>query len=592
MTQATAHSRRSRRNRNAIPPELIRSVFCGTAERFTRDGDHEFRRGDQPLDTVIEAHVSGDASLGVDPLTPDMETAWQVVTFFLADNLQHPFSKAREFSDFLASRGIPSMLEVTEGGKGYYRVWIFYDTPVPSGRAGTALNALCREMFGIGLPVHPVPEDHPTVPLPFQGESILLQRRVFVNSVGKMLGDPRHLLATVPRAERAAVNRLLADYGSTAKKAPSTSAKKEAAVAPIVIPFAELSRAQHVEPPQTSPLHQEPITLSFDMGMQVAASYRKVSDDPAIGEGDTAELLVVHINGAVYGIDTRDVVEVLPADRVTGPGDPGREYAGVVATADELVPVIDPGRLLGGKPLEPGRIARVVVIDGAVRYGIGVEGTGGIQTLAESGIKAVTGESTESAGGYVLGKAELSKRRHLFRLDAGKFATELSWLRAFGRVVKANRPREGLMVFLKLGDVSFCVDAADIDTIIPGFELENTAGKKPGLAGSVPKDGQMIPVLDPAVLTGLGRRHDAGGDAPLTNERILIVEAGNILFGVLVDDVSDVRREEYAEVPFPRDMMADSWCCDALLRFPRNGYRFRFDPSLLLERADFGAVMA
>jgi chemotaxis signal transduction protein len=188
---------RKRAVETSIPATLLRVPFCKTVDAFRIEGKGTFKKGEYPLDEALRLHLDGEETVLVDPLSHTGETAFTVVRFDLSEDMDHPFSEARRFADELRKHSIPSLIEVTEGGKGHYHLWIFHEEPVLAWKFSDALMRLGREMFGMMIETVPSVKGEEFVPLPLQGESVLLQRRVFVNSVGKMIRDQGNVLRTI-----------------------------------------------------------------------------------------------------------------------------------------------------------------------------------------------------------------------------------------------------------------------------------------------------------------------------------------------------------------------------------------------------------
>lgn len=198
--QSQAKPGRRRGVENAVPVPLLRVHFCKTVESFEIVGKGHFHKGEYPLDDALQSHLDGDTTLLVNPLSIAGDTAFTVVRFDLSEEMDHPFSKARQYADELQKYGIFSLIEVTEGGKGHYHLWIFHEQPIPAVPFSDALVRLGHRLFGVFLETVPPVSGDISIPLPLQGESVLLQRRVFVNAVGKMIKE---------QGERPAGHRIL-----------------------------------------------------------------------------------------------------------------------------------------------------------------------------------------------------------------------------------------------------------------------------------------------------------------------------------------------------------------------------------------------
>jgi chemotaxis signal transduction protein len=223
---------RKRAVESAIPATLLRVHFCKTGESFEIEGQGRFRKGEYPLDDALRSHLNGEATVLVNPLSNSGETAFTVVRFNISEEMDLPFSKARQYADELLHYGVPSLIEVAEGGKGHYHLWIFHEEPTPAWQFSEALIRLGKKVFGILLETVPSVRGEEYIPLPLQGESILLQRRVFVNAVGKMIKDQGNVLQNIESCSKDRALEFIVAMGKAVQ--PAVSPPK-----PVVLPEKE-----------------------------------------------------------------------------------------------------------------------------------------------------------------------------------------------------------------------------------------------------------------------------------------------------------------------------------------------------------------
>ena len=168
---------------DSIDTEAFIHAFYGTtsANRFASSD-----MKDSLADTV-NRHLRGESTLSIMPTSPEGNVPWHVVLFSTSIDMDHPFTKAKTFCDKLSEYGIGTLIEVTGEGKGHYHVWIFHDEQVDPESFSEALRRLSAKYLDVEAIAHPSSAtDNTYITLPLQGESRLLQRSVFVNSVGKM----------------------------------------------------------------------------------------------------------------------------------------------------------------------------------------------------------------------------------------------------------------------------------------------------------------------------------------------------------------------------------------------------------------------
>ncbi|MCD6308807.1 MAG: chemotaxis protein CheW [Candidatus Latescibacteria bacterium] len=305
----------------ALPLALLRDRFCSTAERFRIDEEGTFVTGigaSFDIDDALERHLSGDATVSVDPVSSSGLTAWHAVVFDIAASIDHPFSKAREYAGMLEKRGIGTLLEVGEGGKGHYRVWIFHQTPVPSSATADALARLGESLFGFTVAVQPAAdaETGEFVTLPFQGESMLLQRGVLVNSVGKKIKDQRAALESAEPCPASVLESLIGDFDSVPE-----AKDKETGAAPETAENAARSE---------TPAEPEPVVI------ETAAA------------GLPSGFLAATVAGIPYAFDAAAVDRVYAEDALRRFPFPSGSCIGSLRTENEHVPVFDARSILAG----------------------------------------------------------------------------------------------------------------------------------------------------------------------------------------------------------------------------------------------------
>jgi len=95
-------------------------------------------------DRVVEAHLKGDAHLGLYPLLAGDTCHW------LAADFDGPWSMLDALAYLKAARavGVPAALEVSRSGIGAH-VWIFFTGPVPAATARALVSGLLREAIAL-----------------------------------------------------------------------------------------------------------------------------------------------------------------------------------------------------------------------------------------------------------------------------------------------------------------------------------------------------------------------------------------------------------------------------------------------------------
>jgi len=133
--------------------------------------------------------------------------------------------------------------------------------------------------------------------------------------------------------------------------------------------------------------------------------------------------IAVYIAHGLYGICLDDVQEVIAVRSLTRVFHAPLAMAGITSLRGEVLPIIDPGVLLGGAPLghsnepgdhrhalpssEPGSAARIVVVRepsaGRRRAGLLVDELGGLRGFADGGLTLPPTTLSESVRELVIG---------------------------------------------------------------------------------------------------------------------------------------------------------------------------------------------
>lgn len=321
---------RRRSVESSVPATLLRVHFCKTVDEFEIEGKGRFMKGEYPLDDAIASHLDGDMTVLVNPLSHSGETAFTVVRFDLSEEMDHPFSCARRFADELGAFSIPCLIEVTEGGKGHYHLWIFHEEPVPAWQFSEALMKLGGSLFNMMLETIPSVRGDEFMPLPLQGESMLLQRRVFVNAVGKMIRDQANVLRTLEYCPRRTSSAFIEHMSRTAgKQAPQQKAREireEKPVQATISPPSPAPDATPVTMPQRPPVTAPPVqarTVTPPAVQAAPVSRERVPEPTPIPKDRPFQISPASasspVEKPVHGSDREPTVAGIPSVKASDP---------------------------------------------------------------------------------------------------------------------------------------------------------------------------------------------------------------------------------------------------------------------------------
>lgn len=104
---------------------------------------------------------------------------------------------------------------------------------------------------------------------------------------------------------------------------------------------------------------------------------------------DEIQLASFELGGRTLGIDVRQIREIVRDQPTTPlPHAPGL-VEGVVDLRGRIVPVVDLGRALGGKPVTPSPATRLVVVEAdGLTFGLRVSGAADVLTLPAASVEA------------------------------------------------------------------------------------------------------------------------------------------------------------------------------------------------------------
>ncbi len=482
---------------NAVPSPLLRVHFCKTVERFEITGKGKFHKGEYPLDDALQSHLDGETTLLVSPLSPSGETAFTVVRFDLSEEMDHPFSKARQYADELQKYGIPGLIEVTEGGKGHYHLWLFHEQPVPAAPFSEALVRLGRRLFGLALETVPPVSGDASIPLPLQGESVLLQRRVFVNAVGKMIKEQGSVLQSIEYCPKRVSDGFIARMSEMPKPLPSTRP-----AVPVVerapLPSVEKPKPATAAPSAVPPLAPKPVP---------AAPPKAVAPSPV------------------------PAVEVPKPVAPSKSAPPAPEPVSPEALSSPVT-----SDVLSTPPEVPEDVTEPVSVPSASAVDdTGVESGDQVPADSESGALSVNEALAPSAETLVLNTTDAetpSDTADPVKAEPAPISPEppVTSVPVATEPVPAPQP---LPVFVfQRGGVEYGIAVERVASVAAAGGISSLPGAERGVRGTLARGGRTVTVLDPGALSG-------GGMSPVSpKDRVVLVKTSTGEIGLLADGVS------------------------------------------------------
>ena len=569
----------------SIPVSIMSEIFCQTIDRFEISDKGRFETGEYSLDEALIQHLAGGESIKINPLSQSGEAEWNVVHFALSGKMDHPFTKAKQFSEKLLSFGIQSYIEVAGRGKGDYHLWIFHEKPVNGRAVAEALNRLGLKLFGIDLEMAPSMEGAQYIPLPLQGESILFQRCVFVNSVGKMIRNQRSFLLNIERTPGEAVEAFLEEMQVDITKTPVD--KTHMTRFPDMVKKTAKPSGQPVKSPSKETAAQDEKPVKRAAG--TPSSHKKIVQKTTLTGQTTIDkvpeisrVVLFTVNGNVYGLDAGSVDSVQMSGSMSAIHCPETPLSGSIQANGKILPVIDAGFLFEGvvKTQSPG--SRILIIKGTSGFaGLLVDGTSGIRK-----VQSVTGKPS---GGEVPAREFV-----VSGVDVDGYKESIPWIDhekivAYTNAENNDNERPGAekdthLVIFRTGDVVYGFPADSVHEILVLSDMHSIQGPD-GLSRRAVRYGKSyIPLID------IRERSSIQADSVLNGEkggRLLVISGKESLAGVIADNIEGIRafsRDELLPAPasmrqktyvssFTREHHSDSivLVCDPLLFVEKHG---------------------
>ncbi len=525
-----APKKKKRQTSSTVGVSQLKSVFFKSAENYELEGGGRFSVNDNRFESDIESHLAGESSVIVRPVDKNGKSSWHVISFDISDDMAHPFSKAKQYAGELEKNGISSIIEVAEGGKGHYYLWIFYSEPVDITAASEACRKLGNKLFSLILDVTPSKAED-SLPLPLQGESALMQRTVFVNGVGKMIKDQRSVLEDISFAGPAVIDSFIA---SAKTLQPKAAPKKKAAPKPKTAKKPATSKtvtktapAEEKQPETTTaPAVPKADKPSVEKELQIASTSASSTDTAEM----PSRILLVVLDGFQVAIDSDLIISVMGKHALVRRESAEDSPQGFVSADDRMLPVlgadgnfIDPDTLAFSDRIivcgrENAEVALVAETVGAFYD----SGSFSVETKDDGALTVRVGNDTiqlfDCLGLVVDSEAEKAET------DATVVDTE----------------EETNFVLALIGDSRIAVPLSSVDEVISPEMVKvakNGTFRVNGLSRSVR-------CLDLATFSG-------GGLQPEQSVKALLIQNGKERLAVAVQDVVGIRELDQSAVrPF------------------------------------------
>jgi len=309
------------------------------------------------------------------------------------------------------------------------------------------------------------------------------------------------------------------------------------------------------------------------------------------------ELVVFQVDGEQFGLRISNVKEIIRIPEITKAPEMPHYVLGVCNLRGNLLPVIDCRKLLGMSEGELNESSRVIVADiNGRNAGLVADRVLEVINVEEASVKAPPASIKGIKGGAIDGILVLDEgRRVVMILNADKVIMEENYELSLNT---QNKPLEDLpvletkleeeqIVIFSVGNAEYAFNIGCVREIIRLPEITKVPNTASFVEGVYSIRNQVMAVISLGKLLGVNLEKPDG------NSRVIIVDTGNLAYGVIVDKVSQVVRVQRDSF---RDMGMESGlngadCVKGFFSFD-NGRRLvmLLDPGRLVSVEDIKAV--
>jgi purine-binding chemotaxis protein CheW len=270
------------------------------------------------------------------------------------------------------------------------------------------------------------------------------------------------------------------------------------------------------------------------------------------------QIIIFNIGGGEFGFNINYVKEIIRLPAIMKVPNTPSFIEGVFSIRNQLIAVVNLGKLLGLDFKQPDEYSRVVIINsGSFSFGVIVDKVSHVMVVLKKLFKE-SNEITNSS--YVKGIYNLNKgKRLIIMLEPLKLISleEAKGIAGFDLKERVNDKSlnvsdednnfEHIVVF-KLDEVEYGIKISNVQGINRMSEITHFPGVPVFINGMANLRGDIIPILN---LRKLFTVHDSG---TCNESKFLVVEFQNKKIGIVIDSASEVLKvpksylEEASEV--------------------------------------------
>lgn len=249
-----------------------------------------------------------------------------------------------------------------------------------------------------------------------------------------------------------------------------------------------------------------------------------------------------------FGIDIMDVQEIIRTPSITAVPQAPSYVEGVTNLRGEILPVLDTRVKFGMEQAERDVSSRVIVVDVKGRkVGLSVDEVSEVLRVEGNHIEATPAMAADMDMSTISGVVKINDGKKLVMiLEAGSLCSMEQTARKetsgqntakdSGKREAENKIEEVQLVSFLLGNEEFALEIENVREIIRYPEIVKVPNLPEYIKGVISLRDTLMPIVDMRI------KLDTGNDEISESTRVVVVDADNTRFGLVVDRVYEVAR--------------------------------------------------
>lgn len=258
------------------------------------------------------------------------------------------------------------------------------------------------------------------------------------------------------------------------------------------------------------------------------------------------QIIVFSIGTEEYTFSLNDVKEIIRFPEITKVPNTKNYIEGVFSLRNQLLPVINLGKLLNISSKQPDEYSRVIVVTaGELTYGVVVDKASQVMRVKKDSFRNSNNVASCRVD-YIKGFFSINSRKRLIMLLETKKLISTEAVANITNSVSENFVKESIkcadeghkdlkrIVIFKIDKSEYAISVNNIKEINRTNEIVPFTGSPVFIDGMVSLRGDIIPVLNLRTLFGIKPLQKQDGS------KFMVVEYRNRTIGILIDSASEV----------------------------------------------------